>query len=193
MEIRSRETRHVQLRSFFCNTIAARVMISMSPPKTLVLQRTKEREKVAFWLGTWFGCGLSPRSPGTVGSLGALPLYFLVVRFGPVGIGITALVITLLGIVVSTRLARASGCNDPQFVVIDEVAGMLFTLAFVPARWDGLFAALVLFRLFDILKPPPCRWIEKHLPPGPGIMLDDVFAAIWAIGMILIFNKIGWL
>ncbi|PKN49270.1 MAG: phosphatidylglycerophosphatase A [Deltaproteobacteria bacterium HGW-Deltaproteobacteria-20] len=158
-----------------------------------VIRATREREPVAFWLGTWFGCGLSPQSPGTVGSIGALPVYFLLVPFGPWAVGAGAVALTVLGIFVSTRVARASGSSDPQFVVIDEAAGVLLTLAFAPPTFEGLLTGVVLFRLFDIFKPPPCRWIERRLPPGPGIMLDDTFAALWGAALLVLARFLGWL
>ena len=75
-------------------------------------------------------------------------------------------------------MARATGLKDPQFVVIDEVAGQLITLIAVPLAWKSLWLGFILFRGFDIVKPPPVRQLE-HLPEGAGIVLDDVGG--WAV------------
>src|SRR5947209_19497412 len=90
-----------------------------------------------------------------------------------------ALFVTLIGIPAATRVARAFSLKDPQFVVIDEVAGQLIALIAVPLAWKTFLAGLILFRAFDIVKPPPVRQLEK-LPEGAGIMLDDVAAGLYA-------------
>jgi phosphatidylglycerophosphatase A len=96
----------------------------------------------------------------------------------PVAITLAAL-ITLIGIPAATRVARAAAAKDPQFVVIDEVAGQLIALIAVPLAWKTFLASLILFRAFDIVKPPPLRQLEK-LPDGAGIVLDDVAAGSFA-------------
>jgi phosphatidylglycerophosphatase A len=105
----------------------------------------------------------------------------------PVAIAL-ALLLTLIGIPAATRVARASAAKDPQFVVIDEVAGQLIALIAVPLAWKTFLAGFILFRGFDIVKPPPVRQLEK-LPEGSGIMLDDVAAGFFAlIGMHLLLH-----
>jgi phosphatidylglycerophosphatase A len=91
-----------------------------------------------------------------------------------------ATLVTLIGIAAATRVARASAAMDPQFVVIDEVAGQLIALIAVPLAWKTFLAGLILFRAFDIVKPPPVRQLER-LPEGTGIVLDDVAAGIFAL------------
>jgi phosphatidylglycerophosphatase A len=134
---------------------------------------------IARLLATWFGCGRSPVAPGTVGTIGALPLWWLIRGFGPAGILLTALVVTGVGIWSSGVVARTSGVKDPQFVVIDEVAGVLVALAAAPATLAGTVAAVVLFRIFDMVKPFPARRAEA-LPGGWGIVLDDIVAGAQA-------------
>jgi len=99
-----------------------------------------------------------------------------------------AALVTLVGIPAATRVARASSTKDPQCVVIDEVAGQLIALIAVPLAWKTFLAGLILFRAFDIVKPPPVRQLER-LPEGAGIVLDDVAAGIFAlVGMHLLLH-----
>src|SRR5947209_17416208 len=94
-----------------------------------------------------------------------------------------ALFVTLIGIPAATQVARAFALKDPQFVVIDEVAGQLIALIAVPLAWKTFLAGLVLFRVFDILKPPPIRQLER-LPEGTGIVVDDLGAGLYALVMM---------
>jgi phosphatidylglycerophosphatase A len=89
----------------------------------------------------------------------------------------------LVGIPAATRVARASGVKDPQFVVIDEVAGQLITLIAAPMAWKSLLLGFILFRGFDIVKPPPVRGLER-LPEGTGIVIDDVAAGLYALAVM---------
>jgi phosphatidylglycerophosphatase A len=93
---------------------------------------------------------------------------------------LAAVFVILIGIPAATRVARAHANKDPQFVVIDEVAGQLIALIAAPLSWKTFAAGFILFRIFDILKPPPVRQLEK-LPEGVGIVLDDVAAGLYAL------------
>lgn len=132
-------------------------------------------------LATWFGCGLSPVAPGTVGALGALPLH-LALRLLPAPLRWAAIAaVTVVGIRAAGVVAEQEGSEDPQLVVIDEVAGALIAMALVAGRGPGAEAlAWVLFRAFDIAKPGPVRAAERVKPVGAGIVLDDVVAGILA-------------
>jgi phosphatidylglycerophosphatase A len=142
---------------------------------------------------TFFGIGRLRPGPGTWGSAAAVALW-AAASYGinpslrtPIAIAL-AVLITLIGIPAATRVCRASGTKDPQFVVIDEVAGQLIALIAVPLAWKTFLAGFILFRAFDIVKPPPLRQLEK-LPEGTGIMLDDVGAGIYAfVGMQLLLH-----
>jgi phosphatidylglycerophosphatase A len=101
-------------------------------------------------------------------------------------------VVILIGIPAATRVARASGLKDPQFVVIDEVAGQLIALIAVPLEWKTLVAGFILFRGFDIVKPPPVRQLEA-LPEGAGIVLDDVAAGLYAFVVMHLLLRFGLL
>ena len=143
-------------------------------------------------LGTWFGCGLLPHAPGTFGTLGALPLYALLRRPGESGkrVAIATVVLTGVGIWAGDAVARQTGEEDPQIVVIDEVVGVLIALLAAPTTWQGTLSAVALFRLFDIVKPWPVREFER-LPGGLGIMFDDVAAGLMAAGVILAARKLS--
>jgi len=142
-------------------------------------QRFAEQPLLRFaWVvSTWFGCGLVPKAPGTMGTLGAIPLYLLVARVGGrPGVACAAVAITAIGIWASSMVARDLGKKDPQVVVVDEVAGMLVTmLPMADVSWRAILCGFVLFRLFDITKPWPTRRFEA-LPGGWGIVMDDVVA-----------------
>jgi phosphatidylglycerophosphatase A len=135
-------------------------------------------------LAVWFGCGLVPIAPGTAGTLGALPLYWCLRPLGPIAVVAAAVVITAVAIGVSSVVATDLGIEDPQIVCIDEVAGVLFTLAAAPSTWLGLVAGVVLFRIFDSVKPWPARQLEA-LPLGWGIVMDDVAAGAWGAAVLL--------
>ncbi len=140
-----------------------------------------DRERWVRRLATWFGCGSSPVAPGTMGSLGALPVHLVLRRFGPLlHIGSIA-AITLAGIWTSDEMAELLGEKDPQSVVIDEVAGALIAMGMVKKRGLGAeLLALALFRAFDIIKPGPVKRAEHMEPPGLGIMADDLVAGVLA-------------
>jgi len=147
---------------------------------------------IARLIATVFGLGLVPKGPGTAGSLGAIAAAWVLHRtLGVHGFGfaILALLITAPAIWSAEVVARSSGLKDPQIVVIDEVAGQWLTLAGALAlNWKSWIGAFVLFRLFDIWKPPPVRQLEK-LPGGVGIVADDLAAGIFAA---LVLAAAGW-
>ena len=141
----------------------------------------------AWALGTFFGAGLMRPGPGTYGSIAAVLLWFGAAHaFRPAHLALwtaaAAIAATLIGIPAATIVARESGREDPGHVVIDEVAGQWFALIAIPADWKHAALGLLLFRLFDITKPPPIRQLER-LHGGTGIMLDDVAAGLIALAL----------
>jgi phosphatidylglycerophosphatase A len=142
----------------------------------------KERALRPAWvIATWFGCGWVPKAPGTMGSLGAIPLYLLVAQGGRVGVAVAAVAITALGVWASSVVARDLGTEDPQIVVVDEVAGILVTMIPISCAphvsWRAVVVGFLLFRLLDSVKPWPVRRFED-LPGGWGIVMDDVAAGV---------------
>jgi phosphatidylglycerophosphatase A len=146
----------------------------------------RSRAPLWAWLvATFFGVGLGRPAPGTYGSAATVVLWWLFSRSLAMPLQIAsaillALMAIAIGIPAATLVARASRLKDPQFVVIDEVAGQLITLIAAPVCWKTLLAGFILFRAFDTLKPPPIRQLEKF-PEGMGIVLDDVGAGLFAL------------
>jgi phosphatidylglycerophosphatase A len=150
------------------------------------------RYRAAYILAIWFGCGRVPKMPGTAGTVGAIPLYLLLVQGGALAVAMGAAVVTLVGVWAATQVVRRTGLEDPQIVCIDEAAGVLLTLATAPYTWQGVLASVVLFRIFDQFKPWPARRAEK-LPEGWGVVMDDVFAGLWGAVVVVAARVLGWL
>jgi len=147
-------------------------------------------------IATFFGAGRLRPAPGTWGSLAATLLWWLLASHLPpaarVPVVLLLIAVTVAaGIPAATREARGCGKKDPSQVVIDEVAGQLLTLIACPIRWQALLAGFILFRGFDIVKPPPVRNLEK-LPDGLGIVADDLGAGVYALVILqlLLYFKV---
>jgi phosphatidylglycerophosphatase A len=122
-------------------------------------------------------------APGTWGSVVGVLLFLLFVQIAP-PLSIEYAVVTVLGTVIGCylcgRTAKDVGVHDHSAIVWDEIAGVFITLAWLPASSLNVVAGFVLFRLFDIVKPWPIRWLDKQVQRGVGIMLDDVVAGLFA-------------
>ena len=140
--------------------------------------------------------GRSPKAPGTVGALAALPVAMLMADSHVATKIVVVIAVFALGTWASQTYAAATGKADPQEVVVDELAGCLLALIFVPWSFGWVLLAFVLFRAFDILKPGPIRWAEKKLSGGWGIMGDDLvaglFAGIFSGGAYYTGLTLGW-
>jgi phosphatidylglycerophosphatase A len=146
---------------------------------------------------TFFGAGRLKPGPGTWGSVATVIVWALASRQIPAGSRTwatiaAAVAVSLIGIPAATLVARGSGLKDPQFVVIDEVAGQLVALIAIPLDWKTFLAGLILFRVFDILKPFPIRWLER-LPEGTGIVVDDLGAGLYALAVMHLLLHFGLL
>jgi phosphatidylglycerophosphatase A len=156
-----------------------------------------EAGKLSWLIATFLGCGRMRPGPGSWASAATVLLWWAISRAAgpeiqvPFAVLLACLAVTL-GIPAATRVARESGVTDPPFVVIDEVAGQLIALIAAPVQWQTLLAGFILFRAFDIVKPPPLRQLEK-IPGGAGIMLDDVGAGLYALGILQAALHFGWL
>ena len=131
-------------------------------------------------LALGFGSGLAPVAPGTAGTVVAIPLYFLL---QPLALHIYLMLVTglfLIGIPLCAHTARRLGVHDHPGIVWDEIVGYLVTMTFAPPGWLWIVAGFVLFRLFDVLKPWPIKWLDRKVGGGFGIMVDDLLAGIVA-------------
>ncbi len=136
---------------------------------------------VAKALATALGAGYSPVAPGTCGTAVAVPLVFVMAGLVTWQFVAIAILVTGIGIVAAHYADRAWQTEDAQKIVIDEVAGYLVTMIPAPKdHWAPLLAGFIAFRFFDIVKPPPVRWLDEHLPGGWGVMMDDIAAGVMA-------------
>jgi phosphatidylglycerophosphatase A len=143
-------------------------------------------------LATWFGTGLLPISPGSWGSLAALPFAWAIRSlWGGLGLALAAAVVFVVGWWAAATVAASSGIEDPGAVVIDEVAAQWLVLVAAPLDPIAWGLGFLLFRIFDIWKPWPVRWADRHIHGGLGIMLDDVLAAGYAVLVLSVLLAIG--
>lgn len=145
------------------------------------------RSRLAMLLATWGGVGWAPAAPGTAGAIAAAVMGWLLVRYvGMPAWGFLPLAALLFvpGAWAATETERNAKAHDPGYVVVDEVVGQWIALSLVRVeRWEEWLLAVVLFRLFDIAKPPPIRTLER-LPAGWGVMADDAAAGLCAMMML---------
>jgi len=180
-----------------------------------------KKPRVALWIATGCGLGYLPVAPGTWGSLGGVVIavflnsflegfaFAIAGTFGslPIWLGFLLLagwlffyigVIAIVGVWASRHAARYFGKSDPGQVVIDEISGQMITylplgvVGFERGGWKYLLLGFILFRIFDIVKPPPARQAEKW-PHGWGIMADDWFAGIYAAAILWFVQRMHWL
>jgi len=122
--------------------------------------------------------GYLPFAPGTFGTLAGLVVMVILRPALPLHIALSVFSI-IIGVISSTHAERLFNKKDPSYVVIDEFAGYIVSLLFLPLSWGYIIAAFFLFRIFDIIKPPPLRKLEYSLKGGFGIMADDIGAAVY--------------
>ncbi len=143
---------------------------------------------------TWFGVGYLRPAPGTWGTLAAFPLVFLLAALGPYGYMFAAIVVAVLAIWIAHLYDGASGEHDRSEIVIDEVAGLVVTMTWLPLTWQSCVLGFVLFRLLDVLKPPPINWIDRRLRGGIGVVGDDLVAGVIANAILqFVFVQTTWL
>ena len=155
----------------------------------------KQKLKIDWIIATWFASGLLPIAPGTWGSLAAIPFALLFYLYtGPYVIIFATIALFFIGVWASNNIERSAQKKDPGFIVVDEVVGQwiaMFPLSFLIILHDQGFTyfkftsisavAFIAFRIFDIWKPWPVRNIDKSIPGGLGIMLDDVIAGVYSL------------
>lgn len=145
------------------------------------------------FLSLGFGTGLAPKAPGTFGTLPAIVLVWLFASLDTAAyIGVTAFV-AIIGVYLCGATAKAMGEHDAPAIVWDEIAGYMVAMIAVPVSWQALLAAFVLFRIFDILKPWPIRWLDRQVDGGFGIMLDDIVAGFFTLIILHVALSYGLL
>lgn len=133
------------------------------------------------WLALGFGSGLSPNAPGTVGSLAAVLVWWLLLVDLSLPLQLAVIVAGFgLGVLASEWLIARTGVKDPGYIVWDEFIGQWLALLLLPKSLAAAALAFAAFRLFDIVKPWPIRWLDRHVHGGFGVMLDDAVAALFA-------------
>jgi len=137
------------------------------------------------WLAFGLGSGLSPKAPGTVGTIAALPIYWFFLQDLSLPMYLAVLVLTsLIGVYLCHKTAKDLNVHDHGGIVFDEWVGMWITLLLVPQGWQWLLLGFVLFRFFDIIKPWPIKYFDEKVAGGLGIMLDDIVAGLIALGCL---------
>lgn len=142
-----------------------------------------------YFIAFGFGSGLMPVAPGTWGTIAAIPVYLLLAGNSWGIYACWTLAAFLLGVFVADKVSRDLGVHDYAGIVWDEVVGYLLTMFLAPPGIAWMIIGFVLFRIFDIWKPEPIRFVDKHVRGGLGIMLDDVLAAIPAF---IVLQLLAW-
>ena len=132
------------------------------------------------FLAFGFGSGLAKKMPGTMGTLVAIPVYLVFIETNFWFYSVLTILVTVTGVWICDGAAKRLGEHDYGGIVWDEVAGFLVTMWWVPFSWNAVLFGFVLFRIFDIIKPWPIKWIDQKVEGGIGIMLDDILAGILA-------------
>ena len=179
--------------------------------------RPEKKPRVAMWIATGFGLGYLPVAPGTWGSLGGVFVAWVLAKgqrlryeydwqgprlleaqAEPWALAILTLVLALAGVWAARKAAKFFGKSDPGQIVIDEISGQQITYLPVttsllfPGGWKYVLLGFILFRIFDIVKPPPARQAERW-PHGWGIMADDWFAGVYAALVLWMIRWAGWI
>jgi phosphatidylglycerophosphatase A len=153
--------------------------------------RTATRSRLALIIATAGGLGRAPLAPGTVASA-ATALVLWLLALSPPALTVVLVAVTALGVWAAGEAERALAVKDPGAIVVDEVAGMTLSVLVVPLTPAVLLAGFVLFRVFDVVKPFPAN-VSQRLPGGVGVMIDDLIAGVYALALLLLARRVGWL
>jgi len=140
-----------------------------------------------------FGSGLSPKAPGTMGTLAAIPLWLLLNQLPMAIYWLVILVTIIVGVYICGSAAKTLGVHDHSGIVWDEFVGLWIAMAFLPPTLGSVICGFVLFRFFDIVKPWPISWLDKNMHGGVGIMIDDIVAGSFAACLAFYINYLGYL
>lgn len=151
-------------------------------------------KKMILFTACGFGTGFAPAAPGTFGSLFGILVYFIIQSFSWQIQLVLVAVLVIIAVICSHVAAKMLGQEDPGSIVIDEIVGQVIALWGVQFTLANVIAGFVLFRFFDILKPYPIKMLEKKVPGGAGIVVDDLMAGIYAriimFGFVLVYGLI---
>jgi phosphatidylglycerophosphatase A len=145
----------------------------------------------AHFIAFGFGAGLARTAPGTFGTLIAFPIYWIVreLHATPLLLAIVALLF-LVGVWACELTGRHLGVSDHGAMCWDEVVAFLLILAVIPDAWPWQAAGFLVFRVFDILKPPPIRALERRFKGGFGVMIDDILAAAYTLLVLAVAHRL---
>ncbi|MDO3381183.1 phosphatidylglycerophosphatase A family protein [Gilvimarinus algae] len=153
----------------------------MSQRRQLPMPRPRELlTNSSHFFAFGFGSGFAPKAPGTVGTLVAIPVYWLIADWSLPLYALWLVVTFALGVYWCERSSKALGLHDHPGIVWDEMVGYWLTMLLAPPGWQWMLAGFVLFRLFDIAKPWPVSLADRKIHGGLGIMIDDILAAVYA-------------
>lgn len=146
-------------------------------------------------LATFFYVGKSPKAPGTVGTLATVPLWMILsYNFHAIWYMVIVFILLIAGIFICQAYENQKQSHDSKEIVFDEMVGFLITMTWLPFTWQSAVLGFLLFRFFDILKPPPIKQLDQKIKGGVGVMIDDVAAGIAAnIILQLIYTSTTWL
>jgi phosphatidylglycerophosphatase A len=177
----------------FINYLACVVLLPALLATLPLAGPARNRVHPSTWFVTVLGAGHSPKAPGTVGALAALPLAWSL-QAAPIWGRLGVALVLVVGAVVASNVYLASrpegGAEDPQEIVLDETVGCLIALVVVPFEWPWLLAGFVLFRFFDIVKPGPVGYADRRIGGGLGVVADDVVAGALA-ALVLVAARWG--
>ena len=148
------------------------------------------KERLSILISSFFYLGYSPVAPGTVGTLGAVVLFYVISGFSSLFYVFFVIALIIFSVWVSGIASISLGDSDPNRIVIDEVCGFLVTMILIPPSIPNMLMGFLFFRFFDILKPPPIRGSER-LSAGMGIVADDVLAGIYANILLQIVVRVS--
>ncbi|WP_409479153.1 phosphatidylglycerophosphatase A [Pseudobdellovibrio sp. HCB154] len=151
-------------------------------------------QKLVIQLATFFGAGRLPKSPGTWGTLATIPLWYLLAQLHAIPYMVVVLLLCIAAILIAQAYENFTHTHDSKEIVIDEVVGFLITMTWLPMTWQSLVAGFVLFRIVDIVKPPPIRQLDQKVKGGVGVVIDDIAAGIVCnIILQMVYTYTPWL
>ncbi len=153
----------------------------------------RELKDPVVFIAMGLGSGLSPKAPGTAGTLVTVPLVYFLQQQSLLIYALVTLFVLATGSWICGYAAKKLKVHDHSGIVYDEVAGFLITMFMVPAGWQWMLLGFVLFRFFDAVKPWPISWLDKNVHGGFGIMFDDVVAGVISLCCLFFIQWSGFL